>query len=39
MAAAVGLDVEQLWSVTPGGYAARPPDLDHEEYLLVARRP
>ena len=23
----------------PGGYAARPPDLDHEELLLVARRP
>ena len=39
MAAAAGLEVEALWSVTPGGYAARPPDLDHEEYLLVGRRP
>jgi SAM-dependent methyltransferase len=39
MAAAVGLTVEGLWAVTPGGYAARAPDLDHEEFLLVARRP
>jgi SAM-dependent methyltransferase len=39
LAAAVGLEVEALWSVTPGGYAARPPDLDHEEHLVVARRP
>jgi SAM-dependent methyltransferase len=39
MAAAAGLTVDALWAVTPGGYAARPPDLDHEEVLLVARRP
>jgi hypothetical protein len=39
MAAAAGLEVEALWSVTPGGYAALPPDLDHEEYLVLARRP
>jgi SAM-dependent methyltransferase len=39
LAAAVGLEAEALWSVTPGGYAARPPDLEHEEFLLVARRP
>ncbi len=34
-----GLEVEQLWSVTPGAYARRAPDLDHPEFLLVARRP
>jgi SAM-dependent methyltransferase len=39
MAAAAGLTVDALWAVTPGGYGARPPDLDHEEFLLVARRP
>jgi SAM-dependent methyltransferase len=39
LAAASGLEVEQLWSVTPGAYARRPPDLDHPEFLLVARRP
>jgi SAM-dependent methyltransferase len=31
-----GLAVEHLWSVTPGDYAARPPDLDHPEFLVVA---
>lgn len=35
MAAAAGVSVRALWSVTPGGYAARPPDLDHPEFLLV----
>lgn len=39
MAARAGLVVESLWSVTPGDYAARPPDLEHPEWLLVARRP
>lgn len=34
-----GLAVEGLWAVRPGEYARRPPDLDHEEFLLVARRP
>jgi hypothetical protein len=38
MASAAGLEVEHLWSVTPGDYAARPPDLDHPEFLLIARR-
>jgi SAM-dependent methyltransferase len=33
-----GLSVRDLWSVTPGDYAARPPDLDHPEWLLIARR-
>ena len=34
-----GLEVEHLWSVTPGAYARRPPDLDHPEFLVIARRP
>jgi SAM-dependent methyltransferase len=34
-----GLVVEHLWSTTPGAYARNPPDLDHPEFLLVARRP
>jgi SAM-dependent methyltransferase len=36
MAAAAGLDVTGLWSVSPGDYARRPPDLDHPEFLLTA---
>jgi SAM-dependent methyltransferase len=39
LAARAGLAVGDLWSVTPGGYAARPPDLDHPEYLMLAHRP
>jgi len=39
MAQLAGLDVEHLWSVTPGSYTRRPPDLDHPEFLMVARRP
>lgn len=38
LAAAAGLRVEHLWSVAPGDYAARPPGLDHQEFLVVARR-
>ena len=34
-----GLGVEHLWSVTPGAYARQAPDLDHPEFLVVARRP
>lgn len=34
----VGLQPEAVWSVTPGSYARRAPDLDHHEFLLVARR-
>jgi SAM-dependent methyltransferase len=33
-----GLHVEHLWSVTPGKYAAVPPNLDTPEFLVVARR-
>jgi len=39
LASAVGLEVAGVWSVTPGDYARRPPDLDHPELLVVARRP
>lgn len=34
-----GLAIEALWSVEPGRYTPRPPDVEHPEYLLVARRP
>lgn len=33
-----GLEVQYLWSVTPGAYARNPPDLDHPEWLLIAAR-
>lgn len=39
LAAACELEVEHLWSVTPGAYAATPPRTDLPELLLVARRP
>ena len=39
LASAAGLDVEAVWSVEPGDYARRPPDIDHPEFLLVARKP
>ena len=38
MCAQAGLEVRHLWSVGPGQYARRPPDLDHPEWLLVAER-
>lgn len=37
MARLAGLDVEALWSVTPGRYAPRSPSLLEPEFLLVAR--
>ena len=39
LAALAGLEVEAVWSVTPGDYGRRQPDLTHPELLLVARRP
>ena len=39
LAAASGLEVRHLWSVTPGAYAADPPSTDSAELLLVAARP
>jgi SAM-dependent methyltransferase len=35
MAAAAGVAVEGVWSVRPGQYTRRPPDLEHPEFLLV----
>lgn len=39
LATGVGLRVDHLWSVTPGGYAPHRPSLEHPEFLLVAHRP
>ena len=39
LATAAGLTVRDLWSVTPGAYAANPPTTDTPELLLVAVRP
>ncbi len=35
MAARAGVAVRGLWSVGPGDYATRSPDIDHPEFLLV----
>lgn len=39
LAIGCGLVPEAVWSVAPGDYARRIPDLEHEELMLVARRP
>jgi SAM-dependent methyltransferase len=39
LAAAAGLEVEAIWSVTPGAYARATPTIATPEFLLVARRP
>ncbi len=39
MASRAELVVDQLWGVRPGEYGPHPPDLDHEEFLLLAHRP
>jgi SAM-dependent methyltransferase len=39
LCSSVGLEVEAVWSVTPGDYAARPPTVDLHEFLVLARRP
>jgi SAM-dependent methyltransferase len=36
MAAAAGLQVTGLWSVRPGEYRQRAPDLDYQEFLVTA---
>jgi SAM-dependent methyltransferase len=38
MCRAAGLDVDHLWAVAPGAYRQDPPDIDHPEFLVVARR-
>jgi hypothetical protein len=35
----VGRVPEHVWSVSPGDFARREPDVDHHEFMLVARRP
>jgi SAM-dependent methyltransferase len=39
LAIGVGLVPEEIWAVEPGNFARRPPDLEHPEFLLLARRP
>jgi SAM-dependent methyltransferase len=39
LARRAGVDVDGLWSVTPGRYGRNRPDLDQPELLLVAHRP
>ncbi|MHB8669490.1 MAG: class I SAM-dependent methyltransferase [Acidimicrobiales bacterium] len=39
LAERAGLVVDDVWSVGPGRYAARPVDLSHPELLLLARLP
>lgn len=39
LALGVGLVPEHLWAVEPGDFARRPPDADHPELMLVARKP
>lgn len=38
MMEAAGLVDVAVWGAEPGDYAARPPDLDHPEFLVVARK-
>jgi SAM-dependent methyltransferase len=38
LCARAGLEVLHLWSVGPGQYARRWPDLEHPEWLVVAQR-
>ena len=37
--AAAGAEVDALWSVEPGRYARRPPEVDLAEFLVIARKP
>lgn len=39
LCALVGLEVNDVWSVTPGDYAARPPTVELHEFLVVATKP
>jgi SAM-dependent methyltransferase len=39
LAIGVGLVPEAVWAAEPGGYARHPPDDDHPELMLVARKP
>jgi ubiquinone/menaquinone biosynthesis C-methylase UbiE len=35
----VGLIPEHVWGVEPGDFAARPPDIERPEFMLLARKP
>jgi SAM-dependent methyltransferase len=35
----VGLDVREIWSVSPGAYASDRPTIDTPEFLLIAEKP
>lgn len=37
-AGAAGLEPEAVWSVAPGAWSRRPPDVEHPEFLMIARR-
>lgn len=39
LAVGVGLIPEHVWSVEPGDFARRDPDIERPEFMLVARRP
>lgn len=39
LCSSAGLDVDAIWSVTPGDYAARPPTVELHEFLVIATRP
>jgi SAM-dependent methyltransferase len=38
MTMACGLELEALWSVAPGSYQRRAADIEHPEWLILARR-
>jgi hypothetical protein len=38
LAAAAGLAVRDIWSVTPGAYSAATPTIETPEFLLLAER-
>ena len=39
LATGVGLVPEHVWSVEPGDFRRRDPDIEHPEFMLVARKP
>jgi hypothetical protein len=39
LAIGVGLIPDEVWSVEPGNYGKRKPDLEHPELMLVAHKP
>lgn len=34
-----GLEVDEIWGVSPGEYGRRPPDVERHEHLVLAHRP